>query len=65
MATVLDRGAQSREEGLLVLRGEPTDEELAALVAVLALLGTRRAQAAPDPRLRRRHRAPVSWRARR
>ena len=58
--------------GLRILRGEPTDQEIAALVAVLAVLGA--GDAGSDrvqPRLRHRHgrhhhrnhhRSTVSWR---
>jgi hypothetical protein len=68
MADVADAPAQSREAYLRVLRGKPTDEELAALLAVLALLGSRSPVAHDGPhaaRLRRRHRTPGSWRIRR
>jgi hypothetical protein len=62
-------GAAAHSPGadLRVLRGRPTDEELAALVTALALLGAR-APAAHEPprpaRLGRRRRMPGSWRAR-
>ncbi len=53
---------------LRVVRGRPTDEELAALVAVVALLGARPRRAEydrPRPRQGRSHRyrPAVSWRA--
>jgi acyl-CoA carboxylase epsilon subunit-like protein len=58
---------------LRVVRGNPTEEELAALVVVLAAMGAR-AQKPPHspaqralPAMRRpygRHRSPVSWRGR-
>ncbi len=50
-----------------VVRGNPTDEELAALVAVVALLSARprpaeHIQPRPRPGHRNRYRSAVSWR---
>ena len=63
---VSEAAAHSPGADLRVLRGGPTDDELAALVATVALLGAR-TPAAHEPqrpaRLPRRRQMPGSWRA--
>jgi hypothetical protein len=61
-------GAQPLEVGLLILRGQPADDELAALVTVLAVIAARVPQAVgeqqrPQAAVRRRRRSPGSWRS--